>query len=225
MRLGDGGQAREPDICKNAPQYLRALSARSGDEWTPDEIQQMMRWWYEPPQQRRVLQYAVLFLGAGVTLPDVEDAVASFYELFEAARKSYQPGAICFCSYLITTCFKNHCVRMGRVLRYRHVREKALAFTSASGEDVELKLHDSDPDHQGYEAAQRQAFLADLSEWLNSSDLSPVHREVFILRYFHEMTYDEIADTLQRPVGSVKAWLHRVHLKARKHLRKRGWSE
>ncbi len=68
MRLGDGGQAREPDICKNAPQYLRALSARSGDEWTPDEIQQMMRWWYEPPQQRRVLQYAVLFLGAGVTL-------------------------------------------------------------------------------------------------------------------------------------------------------------
>ncbi len=38
--------------------------------------------------------------------------------------------------------------------------------------------------------------------------LSYKHREVVIMRYFHEYSLDEIAALLQIPVGTVKSRLH-----------------
>jgi RNA polymerase sigma-70 factor (ECF subfamily) len=48
------------------------------------------------------------------------------------------------------------------------------------------------------------------------------YRTVFVL--FHEQgrPYDEIALTLERPVGTVKTWLHRARLEILDRLRKRG---
>src|SRR5579872_3587363 len=48
------------------------------------------------------------------------------------------------------------------------------------------------------------------------------YREVFVL--FHEsgQSYDEIALAIERPVGTVKTWLHRARIELFDHLRSRG---
>jgi RNA polymerase sigma-70 factor (ECF subfamily) len=48
------------------------------------------------------------------------------------------------------------------------------------------------------------------------------YREVFVL--FHELgrSYEEIAEVVERPVGTVKTWLHRARLEILERLRSRG---
>lgn len=48
------------------------------------------------------------------------------------------------------------------------------------------------------------------------------YREVFVL--FHELgrSYEEIAEVVGRPVGTVKTWLHRARLEILERLRTRG---
>jgi RNA polymerase sigma-70 factor (ECF subfamily) len=48
------------------------------------------------------------------------------------------------------------------------------------------------------------------------------YREVFVL--FHELgrSYEEIAEAVGRPVGTVKTWLHRARLEILERLRTRG---
>jgi RNA polymerase sigma-70 factor (ECF subfamily) len=53
-------------------------------------------------------------------------------------------------------------------------------------------------------------------------ELRPEYRAVFVL--FHEQgrPYEEIADALGRPVGTIKTWLHRARLEVLGRLRRRG---
>jgi RNA polymerase sigma-70 factor (ECF subfamily) len=53
-------------------------------------------------------------------------------------------------------------------------------------------------------------------------DLRVEYREVFVL--FHEQgrAYEEIAETVGRPVGTVKTWLHRARAEILGRLRRRG---
>lgn len=54
------------------------------------------------------------------------------------------------------------------------------------------------------------------------TQLRPEYREVFTL--YHELgqPYDEIAEALDRPVGTIKTWLHRARLEMLDFLRQRG---
>jgi RNA polymerase sigma factor (sigma-70 family) len=54
------------------------------------------------------------------------------------------------------------------------------------------------------------------------AELRQEYRLVFVL--FHEQgrTYEEIASLVQRPVGTVKTWLHRARLELLERLRRRG---
>lgn len=53
-------------------------------------------------------------------------------------------------------------------------------------------------------------------------ELRPDYRCVFVL--FHEkgQPYEEIAEALERPVGTIKTWLHRARLEVLERLRQRG---
>ena len=57
---------------------------------------------------------------------------------------------------------------------------------------------------QEMEKKQRIAILRQIVD-----QLKPKYRTLVKLRYFKEMTYDEIATTLDIPIGTVKAQLHR----------------
>jgi len=63
---------------------------------------------------------------------------------------------------------------------------------------------------------------AAISEALN--ELRGDYREVFIL--FHEIgkPYEEIAEILERPVGTVKTWLHRARARVLAHLQAKGFA-
>lgn len=49
--------------------------------------------------------------------------------------------------------------------------------------------------------------------------LSPEHREVMVLREFERMTYDEMAETLGVPRGTVESRLHRARAEMREKLK------
>lgn len=48
------------------------------------------------------------------------------------------------------------------------------------------------------------------------------YREVFVLFHEQGQSYDEISDAVDRPVGTVKTWLHRARAEILDYLRRRG---
>jgi RNA polymerase sigma-70 factor (ECF subfamily) len=52
--------------------------------------------------------------------------------------------------------------------------------------------------------------------------LRPDYRTVFVLFHEQGQPYEEIAAVLDRPVGTIKTWLHRARLEVLDYLRRRG---
>jgi RNA polymerase sigma factor (sigma-70 family) len=52
--------------------------------------------------------------------------------------------------------------------------------------------------------------------------LRPEYRSVFVLFHEHGQQYEDIALALDRPVGTIKTWLHRARLEVLERLRQRG---
>jgi RNA polymerase sigma factor (sigma-70 family) len=53
-------------------------------------------------------------------------------------------------------------------------------------------------------------------------ELRPDYRAVFVLFHEHGQAYEEIAEAIERPVGTVKTWLHRARVELLEVLRLRG---
>jgi RNA polymerase sigma factor (sigma-70 family) len=53
-------------------------------------------------------------------------------------------------------------------------------------------------------------------------ELRPDYRMVFVLFHQHGQPYEEIAAAVERPVGTVKTWLHRARLEVLQRLKRRG---
>lgn len=54
--------------------------------------------------------------------------------------------------------------------------------------------------------------------------LRPEYRLVFMLYHEQNLSYDEVARAIDRPVGTVKTWLHRARAELAGHLAQRGVS-
>lgn len=52
--------------------------------------------------------------------------------------------------------------------------------------------------------------------------MRPEHREAFVLFHQQGLPYEEIAEAVDRPVGTVKTWLHRARLEVLEYLKERG---
>ncbi len=91
-----------------------------------------------------------------------------------------------------------------------------LAKRSRQPEIVDYLQNSPDPNRQDDSvelAAEIQSALA---------DLRPDYRAVFVM--FHEMnkSYEEISLIVERPVGTIKTWLHRARVKLLDRLKSRG---
>ena len=70
------------------------------------------------------------------------------------------------------------------------------------------------------EEAERRELRAQIEEGLRA--LSPEHRQVLVLREMHQLSYDEIADTLDLDVGTVKSRISRGRKQLRNFLLRSG---
>lgn len=54
------------------------------------------------------------------------------------------------------------------------------------------------------------------------NELRPDYRTVFLLFHEQGLPYEDIAEVLDRPVGTIKTWLHRARLEMLDRLKRRG---
>jgi RNA polymerase sigma-70 factor (ECF subfamily) len=94
-----------------------------------------------------------------------------------------------------------------------HIRKKRISltsldhmFTNDNGESIGMQIDGGllDPE----ETFIKQQKLKTLREIVDK--LKPRYRELIVKRYFEELTYDEIAEELELPLGTVKAQLFRA---------------
>jgi RNA polymerase sigma-70 factor (ECF subfamily) len=79
------------------------------------------------------------------------------------------------------------------------------------------RSHDPEQDTAQNERARRV--------WAAIGGLSPPHREILVLRDFHDLTYAEIAGVLDVPVGTVMSRLHAARSALRDRVTADGGSD
>ena len=74
----------------------------------------------------------------------------------------------------------------------------------------------ADDQHERYAAQQLAEELQ-----LALSQIRPEYRQAFVLFHDHELSYLEIAEALDAPVGTVKTWVHRARKEVISQLKRR----
>ena len=107
-------------------------------------------------------------------------------------------------------------------LRRREVETQPLDGGADAVEDRPVRQI-ADPAAETPEAARQRA---DLRQALETSiaGLRPVYREVMLLRFQEELSYDEIAEVTGLPLGTVKTFIHRARKELAEVLRAQGWT-
>lgn len=79
-------------------------------------------------------------------------------------------------------------------------------FTDDDGQSVSIDVEDENLDPQEETIRAQKAELMQLFV----DKLPSKYQKLVRLRYFHELSYEEIAEELEAPLGTVKAQLHRA---------------
>ena len=108
-----------------------------------------------------------------------------------------------FSTWLFTVA-RNHCIDYLRKHKLPTVSiDKMMLDEDGKRTNFDLIANDLNPE-QRMEKTQRIAILRQIVD-----QLKPKYRDLVKLRYFKEFSYEEIAKTLNIPIGTVKAQLHR----------------
>lgn len=144
-----------------------------------------------------------------------DDAAEAAQEAFLAAWQGLKffRGEASFSTWLYRLA-SNACVDLLR----KEQRHKAAAGPSLNDEDTYMDIADDAATPQ--ELAERSELREQIEEGLQS--LTPEHREVLILRELHQLSYDEIAQTLDLDTGTVKSRISRGRKALRNFLLQSG---
>jgi RNA polymerase sigma-70 factor, ECF subfamily len=107
--------------------------------------------------------------------------------------------------------FRPWVFKIGANLSFRHLRKhRRGSWISIDAEDPQtgLTLGDRLRSPGAEEAVPRSAEYRQLSEAMDR--LPPIYRSILVLRAVHELHYEEIAETLGIPVGTVMSRLSRA---------------
>ena len=108
-----------------------------------------------------------------------------------------------FSTWLFTLA-RNHCIDYLRKHKLPTISiDKMMLDEDGKRTNFDLVSNDLNPELK-MEKKQRIAFLRQIVD-----QLKPVYRDLVKMRYFKELSYEEIAETLDIPIGTVKAQLHR----------------
>ena len=144
-----------------------------------------------------------------------DDAAEAAQEAFLSAWQGLKffRGEASFSTWLYRLA-SNACVDLLR----KEQRHRAAAGPSLNDEDTYMDIADDAATPQ--ELAERSELREQIEEGLQS--LSPEHREVLILRELHQLSYDEIAQTLDLDTGTVKSRISRGRKALRNFLLQSG---
>ena len=84
----------------------------------------------------------------------------------------------------------------------------------ATGLVAEDQLVDKTPDRNSLRSLREEVQVALLR-------LRPEYREAFIMFHENELSYDQIADAIRRPLGTVKTWIYKARQQLMAQLRQR----
>lgn len=144
-----------------------------------------------------------------------EDAAEAAQEAFLAAWQGLPSfrGESSFSTWLYRLT-SNACIDLLR----RENRHRSSAGPSLNDEEVRLDIPDTQPSPQ--EAAEQQELRSLIEAGLQA--MTPDHRQVLVLREIHQLSYDEIAQTLSLDVGTVKSRISRGRRQLRNFLSQHG---
>jgi RNA polymerase sigma-70 factor, ECF subfamily len=139
--------------------------------------------------ETRVYRLALRFTGNESDAEDVTQEI--FLAVYRSIARFRGDSALGTWVYRVAM---NHCLEYRRKRRLEHVPL-----------DEELMLASSDWRDDPMQSANKQELSARVEAAINS--LSPVHRDVIVLHELQGLTYQEVAATLDVPVGTVKSRL------------------
>ncbi len=145
--------------------------------------------------QRAVFTQAYRVLGNAA---DAEDAAQETFVRAYTRLATYQPGGK-FGAWLAAIC-SHWCLDLLR-LRRRRVQTVALGKVPESDRFIEVG---NEPEERALARDARD----DVGRWLDA--LPPAYRAVLVLRYLHDLSYNEIAAALGEPVPAVRMRLFRA---------------
>ena len=176
-------------------------SARQGDQ---EAFERLVR-----AYEKRVFALTLRMCG------NAEDAAEAAQEAFLAVWQGLKffRGEASFSTWLYRLA-SNACVDLLR----REGRHRAAAGPSLN--DEELRLETADPAPTPQEAAERAELRQQIEAGLQQ--LSLEYRQVLVLREMHQLSYEEIGQTLNLDPGTVKSRISRGRKRLRKILLENG---
>jgi RNA polymerase sigma factor (sigma-70 family) len=148
---------------------------------------------------------------------DAEDlTLEAFAKAFKGLHKFKKEYTFSTWLFRIAT---NNCIDF---IRKRKLETTSIssAFKDDNGEEIGLQIADNNLDPQ--EEAIKTQKIALMQSIVNK--LPVKYQRLVDMRYFQELSYEEIADKIEIPLGTVKAQLHRAKellydlIKDRRHI-------
>lgn len=121
--------------------------------------------------------------------------------------------------------FSNWILRIAHNTAIDHLRRLKLPTVSIDLETPGRDLHDLLVDEREPSpfALAKGSDLAEDLEWAVAR-LRPEYRRLIVLRYQEDQAYEEIAETLDLPLGTVKSHLHRARQELAQLMTAAGWA-
>jgi RNA polymerase sigma-70 factor, ECF subfamily len=199
-----GGLAGHSSTSASAPISTHAAveqdlvaQARAGDQ---DAFASIVRL-----HQRQVYQLAVRMLH------NQDDAVEATQDVFLAAWQGLHSfrGEARLSTWLYRIAY-NHCLKVAEVRQRDEQTRAELATATAKAEEPAAKLS----------ALHAQSALGDLCERVRAevASLPPKYRAVLALRHSQDLSYEEMAEVLRVPIGTVKTHLFRARALLKERL-------
>jgi RNA polymerase sigma-70 factor (ECF subfamily) len=140
------------------------------------------------------------------TEDDIEDVVQdAFFKVWRHIKR-FKKGAA----------FKPWLFTIARNTALDHIKKRrAAVFSTLDDAENDLTFADTIEDKEplATELFERAELAAELDE--SMKDMHPDHRAVMIMHYREELTFDEIAGIMGKPMNTVKSWHHRAVMKIR----------
>jgi RNA polymerase sigma-70 factor (ECF subfamily) len=98
-------------------------------------------------------------------------------------------------------------------------KKKAVIFSDLDDDENDMTFADTlaDTEPLAHEMFDRRQSAEELDSAMEI--LHPDHRAVLVMHYREEMTFDEIAEVVDRPMNTVKSWHRRALFKLRDKLK------